>query len=84
MIEDTTTSEMTVRDYLDSRYALCRSLRPNSLYQYRVAVESIERWSGEPMRLCDLTDDVFNRWLVWLSAGKIAPATVRELKGGEA
>jgi integrase/plasmid maintenance system antidote protein VapI len=69
--------EMTLGDYFQNVYLRRRELRANSQYQYGVAIASVDRWSGGPVRLADLKDDLVNDWIAWLCKGTMAPATAR-------
>lgn len=57
-------------------YDLERGLKPEAARQYRVAVESVNKWAGRPLVADELEPDLFNRWVQHLQAGKNAPATI--------
>ncbi|HEY5311923.1 MAG TPA: tyrosine-type recombinase/integrase, partial [Pirellulales bacterium] len=69
-------ADMPLADYVH-HYASQRGIVQKSVYQFQVAVNSLNRWSGEPLRLCDLTDELFNDWLEHILGEDSAPTTIR-------
>lgn len=68
---------MMLLEYLHEAYKVKRSISPGAVYQYEVAVQSLDRWSGEPVRVDELCDALVNRWVRFLESQSIAPATLR-------
>ncbi|HEX4145144.1 MAG TPA: hypothetical protein VHY91_16680 [Pirellulales bacterium] len=69
--------EMTLRQFLVELYAPRHKLTEGTLHQYAVAVDSLDKWHGEPLRLCDLTSETAIAWLAYLQKRPIARITVK-------
>ncbi|HEX4149763.1 MAG TPA: hypothetical protein VHY20_12280, partial [Pirellulales bacterium] len=69
--------QMTLLQFLIDLYAPKHALRAGTLYQYRHAIDSLNEWSGETLRLCDLTDELAAAWLAYLLEARIARITVK-------
>lgn len=67
---------MLLESYLVERYALEKDLAPQTVALYACTVRNLEAWHGRPILLSNLSDDLLNRWLVWLSATGICKTTV--------
>jgi len=63
-------------DYVDV-YVGKRTLQPGSIYQYRVAADSIDRWYGRPVAVGEVTFELVAEWIRYLIQSTLAPATAR-------
>jgi integrase len=69
--------EMWLEDYLHEVYCNTHVLRPGTIYQYQIAINCLDEWSGEPLRVSELGDTLINCWLKHLETKGLAPATIR-------
>lgn len=53
----------TFGEYVRRGYALRRDVRPETLRQYRLSVDLLERWAGGGVRLEELDEDMASAWL---------------------
>lgn len=72
-------SPETVAEYCRSAYTITREIRPETLRQYVIAADLLERWAGRPVRFDELDERSLSEWLRDYSA-TAAPATVRAKK----
>lgn len=66
---------MLLTEYV-SRYALARDVTEDYVEQLDISRRKLESFAGQSLDLCDLQDDLVNRWLVNLKE-VAAPQTVR-------
>lgn len=57
-------------------YGLLRDVRPETLRQYQIAADVVERWAGQPIRLDELDERTVSAFLRDYS-GQVAASTVR-------
>lgn len=65
---------MTLQDYLN-RYNTRNDIKPSTLEHYGWVIRSVRSFAGD-VKLTDLSDDLCNRWLLWLRDGGRSPFTV--------
>ncbi len=66
---------MMLQEYV-SRYELSRDVTADYIEQLAIACKRLEQFSGKQLDLCDLNDDLVNRWLMHLKEFQ-APQTAR-------
>lgn len=71
---------MELTDYV-SRYALENDITPESVEQLSLRASMLTRFSGGALCLCQLTDDLLNRWLVARQQSGLSPNTVHADRG---
>lgn len=63
--------------FLAEFYAPRRKLSKGSIEQHRWVVESLDAWSGDPVRLCDLSTALVSDWLRYLQRRGLSMVTVQ-------
>lgn len=71
---------LTVGEYTRTAYPLARDIRPETLRQYVIVADLLERWAGGPVAWADLDEATVSAWLRDY-ASAAAPATVKSKKG---
>lgn len=70
---------LTVGAYTRESYALTRDIRPETLRQYTIVADLLERWAGRPVAWADLNENTVSAWLRDYGA-TVAPSTAKGKK----
>lgn len=74
-----TAAPATIGEYVRQTYPLTRDIRPDTLRQYVIVADLIERWAGRPVPWAELDEATVSAWLRDYAA-TAAPATVKGKK----
>jgi integrase len=71
---------MFLSDYVEA-YLLQVQVGATYANQLRCTVRVFDRWLGRTVRVDEMSDDLVNRWILWLQGRGLSPATVRNQRG---